>query len=118
VSVAGVVIYHNPRCSKSRGALQILRDKQIEHEVVEYLEEPPDRGTLEHLLDLLGGDPAELVRRDARFRELGLGPESCASRDAVVELLLAHPELMQRPLVVRGDRAVLARPSEKLNELL
>ena len=116
--MAGVVIYHNPRCSKSRGALEILRERRVPHEVVEYLERPPDRATLEQLLDLLGGDPGELVRRDARFRELGLGPESCAGREAVVEVLLAHPELMQRPLVVRGDRAVLARPSEKVNELL
>ncbi len=111
-------IYHNPRCSKSRGALEILRRRGLEPEVVEYLKTPPDRSTLAELLTQLSGPPSELVREDARFAELGLGPDAIRTPEAVVETLLSHPELMQRPLVVCGDRAVLARPPEKVEELL
>jgi arsenate reductase len=70
------------------------------------------------MLDLLSGPPAELVRKDARFKELGLDPGDYTSREAVIELLLKHPELMQRPVVIRGKRAVIARPSEKVEALL
>ena len=77
-----------------------------------------DRSTYERFLDLLGGSPADLVRRDKRFHELGLDPHGYQTREAVVDLLLAHPELMERPVVVRGDRAVIARPSEKVLALL
>jgi arsenate reductase len=74
--------------------------------------------TLERILDLLPDPPADLVRKDKRFRELGLDPGAYETRDAVIEVLLAHPELMQRPVVVIGDRAILARPSDKALELL
>jgi arsenate reductase len=116
--MAEIRIYHNPGCSKSRGALEILQEQGVAHEVVEYLVTPPDRATLERILDLLPDPPADLVRRDKRFRELELDPRAYETRDAVVDLLLEHPELMQRPVVIRGGRAVLARPSEKVNELL
>jgi arsenate reductase len=116
--MAGVRIYHNPRCSKSRGALEILRERGIEAEVTEYLSDPPDRAALEAILDRLPDAPAELVRKDKRFAELGLDPDAYTSREAVIGLLLEHPELMQRPVVLRGDRAVIARPSDKVGELL
>ncbi len=116
--MADVRIYHNPGCSKSRAALEILREQGLTPEVVEYLKQPPDRATLERVLDLLPDPPASLLRRDGRFRELGLDPGAYETRDAVVELLLEHPELMQRPVVIRGERAVLARPAEKVKELL
>jgi arsenate reductase len=115
--MTAVTIYHNPRCSKSRGALELLERRGVAPKVVEYLETPPGRRDLERLLALLPGPPAALVRRDDRFRELGLADADCASPAAVVELLLRHPELMQRPVVVRGERAVIARPSQKLLEL-
>jgi arsenate reductase len=116
--MASNLVYHNPGCSKSRGALEILRERDVEFDVVEYLKAPPDRATLERMLDLLPDPPADLVRKDKRFRELGLDPAATEARDAVIEILLAHPELMQRPVVVIGDRAVLARPSDKALELL
>jgi arsenate reductase len=116
--MTAVTIYHNPRCSKSRGALELLERRGVAHRVVAYLETPPSRADLERLLRLLPDPPAALVRRDARFQELGLGDADCASAADVVELLLRHPELMQRPVVVRGDRAVIARSSERLLELL
>ena len=67
---------------------------------------------------MLESPPAELVRKDKRFAELGLKPEDYTERDAVIELLLKHPELMQRPIVIRGERALIARPGEKVQELL
>ena len=116
--MANNLVYHNPGCSKSRGALEILRERDVAFDVVEYLKAPPDRATLERMLDLLPNPPADLVRKDKRFRELGLDPGAYETRDAVIEVLLAHPELMQRPVVVIDDRAVLARPSDKVLELL
>jgi arsenate reductase len=112
------VVYHNPSCSKSRGALEILREQGIETDVVEYLKAPPDHATLERIVDAIPNPPAELVRKDKRFKELGLAAGDYETREAVVELLLAHPELMERPVVFRGKRAVIARPSETVLELL
>ena len=116
--MAEVTVYHNPVCSKSRGALDILAERGVACDVVEYLKTPPDRATLERFLALLAGPPGDLVRRDKRFRELGLEESRCRTRDDVVALLLEHPELMERPVVLRGDRAVIARPSERVLELL
>ena len=113
-----VTIYHNPACGKSRGALEILRQRGIAHDVVEYLQAPPDRATLTQILDLLPGMPAELVRKDKRFKELGLDERASTTREQVITLLLAHPELMERPVVIRGHSAVIARPSERIVEVL
>ena len=111
-------MYHNPSCSKSRGALEILADEGVDHDVVEYLRAPPDRAALEHIVDTVDVPPGELVRQDRRFEELGLSASDYTTRGAVIELLLEHPELMQRPVIFRGERAVIARPSEKVLELL
>jgi arsenate reductase len=113
-----LVVYHNPTCGSSRGTLEILSERGVAHDVVEYLRTPLDRPTLERFLDLLPDPPADLVRKDKRFKELGLDPAAYTTREQVVLVLLAHPELMQRPVVVRGDRAVLARPPEKVLALL
>ena len=115
---ADVLVYHNPVCSKSRGALDILRERGVDAEVVEYLQQPLDRATLERVLDLLGGPPSALVRNDKRFKELGLNAGDYTTKAQVVALLMEHPELMERPVVIRGRRAVIARPSEKVLELL
>jgi arsenate reductase (glutaredoxin) len=116
--VERLLVYHNPSCSKSRGALEILADQGVDHDVVEYLRAPPDRATLERILDAVDTPPGELVRHDQRFEELRLSAADYTTREAVIELLLEHPELMQRPVIFRGERAVLARPSEKVLELL
>src|SRR5215468_9333186 len=113
-----VTIYHNPACGKSRGALDILRERRIAHDVIEYLRVPPDRATLGRILDLLSGPPAALVRKDKRFKELGLDESRFVTREQVIELLLQHPELMERPVVIKGDQSVIARPSERVLELL
>jgi arsenate reductase len=113
-----MTVYHNPSCGKSRGALDILRDKGLDVDVVEYLKAPPDRAALERIVDAISDPPEALVRKDKRFKELGLDASSYTTRAAVVDLLLEHPELMERPVVFRGEQAVIARPSERVAELL
>jgi arsenate reductase len=114
----GVTVYHNAACGKSRGALEILRARGVACDIVEYLKSPPDRAALERIVDLLPSAPADLVRKDKRFAELGLRASDYTGKQEVVSLLLQHPELMERPVVVRGTRAVIARPSEKVGEIL
>jgi arsenate reductase len=116
--VGGLLVYHNPRCSKSRGALALLAERGVDVEVVEYLRTPPDQATLAWILDTVGGAPSALVRVDDRFQELGLDPDGFEDREAVIALLLEHPELLQRPVVIRGERGLIARPPERVVELL
>lgn len=107
-----VRVYHNPRCSKSRACLQILEDNQVEVQVIRYLDQPLDRQELTLLLQQLG--PALVRKGEALYRELGLAQ---ASQEELLEALLAHPSLMERPVVVRGSQAVIARPPEKVLQL-
>jgi len=116
--VGDVLVYHNPRCSKSRGALELLDARGIDADVIEYLLAPPDQAALERIIDAITDLPSALIRHDDRFRELGLDPDGYQDRATVVALLLAHPELMQRPVIIRGGRGVIARPSERVLELL
>jgi arsenate reductase len=114
-----VAIFHNPSCSKSRSALAVLNERSIEHDVVEYLRAPPSRDTLESIIAKLDEPVASLVRTtDRRFVELGLDPTAYGSPGAVIELLLAHPQLMQRPIIVMGDRAMIARTEDRLAEII
>jgi arsenate reductase len=94
--------------------LEILHDRDVEFDVVEYLKSPLARADFERILDAIPDEPAELVRKDKRFAELGLSEADYTTRDAVIELLLEHPELMQRPVVFKGDEALICRPSEKV----
>ena len=116
--MARLRLYHNPNCSKSRGALEILRERGAEFDVVEYLKEPLERETLASIAELLPEPPDELVRKDRDFERLGLDPNAYETLETVIELLLEHPELMQRPVLVAGDRALICRPSERALELL
>ncbi|MBX3167083.1 MAG: arsenate reductase (glutaredoxin) [Candidatus Eremiobacteraeota bacterium] len=106
-------IYHNPRCSKSRGCLQILEERGLAVEQVRYLEERPDRGELEWLWQRLGRDM--LRQGEALYRDLDLAQ---ASVERILDALVQHPILIERPIVILGDRAVVARPPEKVRELL
>ena len=113
-----VVIYHNPSCSKSRSALDILREHGADPTVVNYKAHPLDRATIERIVELVPDEPTALVRRDHNFKELGLDIADYQSAEAVVGLLTEHGILMERPVVVRGDRAVIGRPPENVLELL
>lgn len=112
-----VSVFYNPRCSNCRTARGLLADRGIEAELIEYLDEPPTREELERVLRLLGtDDPRAIIRaKEDRYRELGLDG---ADRSALLDAMAANPVLIQRPIVVVGDRAVVARPPERLLELL
>ena len=113
-----IVIYHNPRCSKSRQTLALIRDRGVEPEIVEYLKTPLDREALQNLLRVLGMTARDLVRSgEAPYRELGLA-EPDTSEDDLIAAIAAHPILMQRPVVRRGGRAVVGRPPERVADLL
>jgi arsenate reductase (glutaredoxin) len=99
--------------------MAILADQALDCEVIEYLKTPPSRVDLEMIVSKLVDPVPELIRTgDKHFADLGLDATAYQTPEAVVELLLAHPELMQRPIVIRGDRAVIARPSERVREVL
>lgn len=113
------VIYHNPRCAKSREALELLRAAGIEPDIVEYLKTPPDAATLDALCRKLGLEPQALVRfKEPLAKELGLGPQDVRPRAEWLRLLAQNPLLIERPIVVRGARARLGRPPEAVRELL
>ena len=116
--MAKLTVFHNPVCGNSRGALQLLKERGVECDIIEYLKTPPTRETLEKILAMLEGPAADLVRKDKRFGELGLNANDYLDKEKIVALLLQHPELMQRPIVIRGNRAIIARPPEKLTALL
>ena len=114
-----VQIFHNPSCSKSRGALAILEERGVDANVVRYLDAPPDRATIERILDAITDEPSALVRTgDPKFKAAGLTKADVQTRAQVVDVLVQHPEVMERPVVFVGERAVIARPSEKVLELL
>ena len=115
---AEVVIYHNPACSTSRKVLGMIRDAGVEPRVVEYLRTPPNRAELIDLLHRMGLTPRQLLRRRGTpYEELGLG-DPAKSDDALIDAILAHPVLMERPVVV-GPRGVrLCRPPERVQEVL
>ncbi len=98
--------------------MDILRDRNVEFDVIEYLKQPLSREDLNRFLDLLPNKPADLVRKDKNFKELGLKADDYVTRESVVDLLLQHPVLMQRPVIIRGEHAVIARPSDTVNSLL
>ena len=110
-------IYSNPRCSKCRTAEALLADRGVEAEVVRYLEEPPSLSDLHRLMTQLGiDDPRQMLRTgEAVYTEFAL---DAVEGDALLEAVAAHPILLERPIVVVGDRAVIARPPERLLELL
>ena len=112
-----IVIYHNARCSKSRSACDIITALGIKAEVIEYLEAPPGKEELRGLLEKLDMQPAELVRHgEAVYKENYAGKE--LSDEEWLDALVAHPILIERPIVVRGDRAVIGRPAERVMEFL
>lgn len=111
-------LYHNPRCSKSRQTLQLLEENGIAPEIVLYLENSPDAQTLRSLLTKLGISARQLLRKgEAEYKERGLADDSL-SEDALIQAMVAAPKLIERPIVVQGDRAVLGRPPENVLELL
>ena len=109
-------IYHNPRCSKSRATLALLEARGIEPEIIEYLSTPPSRAEIESLLKKLGCPLRDLIRFDEpEFAASGLSKD--ADDAALLDLLVEHPKLLQRPIVEHGRRARIGRPPERVLEL-
>lgn len=113
-----VSIYHNPRCSKSRQTLQLIRERGIEPEIIEYLRDPPDARTLRDILAMLGIGARDLLRTgESEYRELSLDQDG-VDDDRLIEAMVGHPGLIQRPIVVAGDAARIGRPPERVLEIL
>ena len=108
-------IYHNPRCTKSRQTLQLLRDRGVEPRIVDYQQTPPSNSELADILRMLDA-PAEHLIRDKERR--GLGLPAAADQSAIIEQLSQHPMIMQRPIVVANGKARIGRPPENVLEIL
>lgn len=113
-----VTIYHNPRCSKSRQTLQLLEDQGLEPEIIEYLKTPPNKTELLEILGLLSMQPRELMRNnEATYKELKLDdPE--LSNDELLNEMIKHPVLIERPIVLANNKAAVGRPPENVLKIL
>lgn len=108
-------IYHNPKCSKSRETLALIKNNGQEPEVIEYLKDHPTEGDLLKIIEMLDGDPESLVRtKEERYRELKF---DLKSKETIARMLAQYPELIERPIVIHKGRAVLGRPPEKVLDL-
>ena len=116
--MADLTILHNQKCSTSRNAMAEIAAYGVDAEVVEYIKTPLDRAALEDLIDKLEDPVADLVRKDPFFDSLDLKAADYTTREAVIELLLEHPRLMQRPVLVKGNRAIIGRPKDRVPRFL
>jgi arsenate reductase len=113
-----ILVYEKPSCTTCRQLGKLLRESGVEYEAIDYLVDPIPREELARLIGKMGISVRELLRtREAAYRELELGRKDLTD-DELLDAMAAHPELVQRPIVVRGDRVVLARPAERVREIL
>lgn len=113
-----VEIYHNPRCSKSRQTLQLLEENGFQPRITEYLKTPPDKAELERILDMLGMQPRELMRKkESEYREAGLDNPDL-TREQLIQSMIDHPKLIERPIVIYHGKAALGRPPEQVLDIL
>lgn len=113
-----ITIYHNPRCSKSRATLQLLQEKGIESTIIEYLKTPPSADELEEILNKLGMEPRDLMRKgEDAYREAGLD-NPALDREALIAAMVEHPILIERPIVLSKGKAAIGRPPERVLEIL
>ena len=113
-----ITMLHNPRCSKSRQTRQLIEDKGLSPTVVEYLKTPPDAAELDRLLQMLQLEPQQLMRTGEKvYKELGLA-DAGLDRAGLIQAMVDNPILIERPIVIMGDRAIIGRPPEKVLELI
>ena len=111
-------IYHNPRCSKSRQTLELLNDKGVETEVIEYLNTPPDAETLEKILNGLGMEPRELMRKGQdEYKALNLADENL-SREDLIKAMIENPILIERPIVITDKGIAIGRPIDNVEKII
>ena len=113
-----VTIYHNPRCSKSRQTLDLIRKRNIDPDVIEYHKTPPDRATLERILALLELEPRDLMRKNESVYKQEKLDDKALSREALISAMLDYPILIERPIVLSKGKARIGRPPEKVLEIL
>lgn len=114
-----LTIYHNPRCSKSRQTLALLNERGLEPQIKLYLEDPPSAAELDRVLTLLGKTPLEVMRTgESLFKELGLSKGDSKSRRQWIQIMVDHPKLIERPIVVADGQARLGRPPEAVLEII
>lgn len=116
--MADVTILHNPNCSTSRAALAEAEAAGVDSEVVQYLKTPLDREEIIDVIEKLDDAPAELVRKDGFFTDQGLVADDYVKPDAIADLLVEHPRLMQRPVLIKGNRAIIGRPKDRVAPFL
>jgi arsenate reductase len=107
-----VKIYHNPRCSKSRQTLQLLQEQGIDPEVIEYLKSPPSAEELDDILQKLGMEPRELMRKNETYYKANGLDDETLDRQALINSMVNHPILIERPIVIANDKAAIGRPPE------
>ena len=113
-----LILYHNPRCSKSRSALELLEQRGLTPSVVRYLEHPPTAAELQQIIKRLGIDPRQLLRSgEAEYKALNLADPTITD-EQIIDAMATHPKLIERPILVAGDMAVIGRPPEKVLEIL
>ena len=113
-----VQILHNPRCSKSRQTRDILENQGVEASIVEYLKTPPTTAQLEEILDILGLEPRELMRKHEKpYKENNLDDDSL-TREQLIQAMVDNPILIERPIVIKGKKAAIGRPPEKVLDIL
>jgi arsenate reductase len=112
-----IMIWHNPRCSKSREALKLLQETGVEPEIYKYLDERPSKEEIKKVLAMLGAKPRDIMRtKEAIYKELGL--KDVEDDEKLIEAMAAHPRLIERPIVIKEGKAVLGRPPQKVLELV
>jgi arsenate reductase len=116
--MADVTIWHNPNCTSSKTAMTLAAGSGVDVEERRYLKDSPSRAELLDVLAILEDPAADLVRKDQRFAELGLDPADYTTAEEVATLLAEEPRLIQRPVLIRGDRAVIGRPRERAEAFL
>lgn len=116
--MADVTLLHNPNCSTSRHALDTAAEASVDVDEVRYLKDPLDRAALLDLLAKLEDPPADLVRKDGFFKDQGLDAADYTDPEQVADLLVEHPRLMQRPVLMRSDRAIIGRPKDRVGPFL
>jgi arsenate reductase (glutaredoxin) len=116
--MAVATIYHNTHCNSSKNAVRIADELGVDVDIVHYIKTPPDAATLHAIIAKLQDEPTDLVRRDSMWAKLGLTDADVTTEDQIVDVLVRHKQLLQRPLVVTADTAIIGRPKERVTELL
>jgi arsenate reductase len=111
------LIYHNPQCSKSRQSLALLRENNVEPQIIEYLKNPPSKEELKNIVEMLGVSVKDLLRKgEAEYKEIGF-QDANFSEDEIIDLMVKHPKLIERPIIVSNGKAAIGRPPENVLEM-